>query len=205
MKRRHFLLTTLLSIPAISFAKFGNFKIGKRPQKGFLVKADESRFFGKSTSAQDTYGRCIISSTDTDNQLYISDSSNLSFKEKGGPALHIHYKEDEIFYVVSGEFLFQLDKEISLAKTGDTVFIPRGTPHTFANFIENSSARMITIHQPITPELEKFYDVFCHIGYMSQEELKKQFTPEELKILYENNSFVGAPIDIDAALKKLKG
>lgn len=197
-----------MAIPALFFANWGfgqKEKVSTAPKKGFIVKADESRFFGKTTSAKDTYGKCIISSTDTDNQLYISDSSNLSFKEKGGPALHIHHKEDEIFYVVSGEFLFQLGEDVSLARAGDTVFIPKGTPHTFANFIENNnSAKMIIIHQPITPELERFYDVFCHIGYMSQEEMAKQFTQEELKTLFENNSFVGAPIDIDNALKKLK-
>lgn len=137
--------------------------------------------------------------------MYIADSSNLSFVEKGGPALHIHHKKDEIFYVVAGEFLFQLEEEILLAKAGDTVFVPRGTPHTYANFIENKySAKMITIHQPISPELEKFYSVFCRIGYMSDAELAKEFTQEELHVLMENNSFVGPPIDSDAALKGIK-
>ena len=75
---------------------------------------------------------------DTENQLYISADANLSNKEKGGPALHIHHKDDEIFYVISGEFLIQLGDEISLIKKGDTVFIPRGTKLTFANQIENN-------------------------------------------------------------------
>jgi len=208
MERRKFLITSLLAAPFTALAKF-NFLpskiLGRRLKKGMIVRADESRFFGKKTSSKDTYGRCIISSADTDGQLYIGADANLSNKEKGGPALHIHYLDDEIFYVVSGEFLIQLDGEISLIKKGDSVFIPRGTKHTYANHIENNPGELVIIHQPISPELEKFYDVFCHNGYMNEEQMGKLFTQEELKTLMTNNAFVGPPIDIEVALKKIKG
>ena len=141
----------------------------------------------------------MVSSVDTDNQLYLSAGADLSNKETGGPALHIHYKDDEIFYVVSGEFLIQIDKDISLISKGDTVFIPRGTAH-----IVDNPGELLTIHQPISPELEKFYDVFCHNGYMNEEQMGKFFTKEELKTLLANNTFVGPPIEIEAALKTLK-
>lgn len=146
----------------------------------------------------------MLSSVDTDNQLYLSAGADLSNKETRGPALHIHHKDDEIFYVVSGEFLIQIDKDISLISKGNTVFIPRGTAHTFANPIVDNPGELLTIHQPISPELEKFYDVFCHNGYMNQEQMGKLFTKEELKTLLANNTFVGPPIDIEAALKTLK-
>jgi mannose-6-phosphate isomerase-like protein (cupin superfamily) len=208
MERRKFLITSLLAVPLTAFAKFDFFpktKLGERLKNGIIVRANKSRFFGKETSPKDTYGRCIISSADTENQLFISADANLSNKEKGGPALHIHHKDDEIFYVISGEFLIQLDDEISLIKKGDTVFIPRGTKHTFANPIDNNPGELLTIHQPISPELEKFYDVFSHNGYMNEEQMVKLFTQEELKTLLANNAFVGPPIDIEAAMKKLKG
>lgn len=198
----------MLSIPFAAFAKFDFYlkkKFSGGEKNGFIVPADESRFFGKKTSAKDTYGRCMLSSVDTENQLYISAGSNLSNKEKGGPALHIHHKDDEIFYVISGEFLIQLEDKISLIRKGDTVFIPKGTRHTFANHIENNPGELLTIHQPISPELEKFYDVFCHNGYMNEEQMGKLFTQEELKTLMTNNTFVGPPIDIETALKNLKG
>ena len=207
MQRRKFLIASLLAAPFTALAKFNFFpekKLTERPENGIIIRANESRFFGKKTSPKDTYGRCIISSADTENQLYISADANLSNKEKGGPALHIHHKDHEIFYVISGEFLIQLGDEISLIKKGDTVFIPRGTKHTFANHIENNPGELLTIHQPISPELEKFYDVFSHNGYMNEEQMGKLFTQEELKTLFANNAFVGPPIDIEAALKKLK-
>ncbi|TKC08943.1 cupin domain-containing protein [Pedobacter frigoris] len=207
MERRKFLLTSLLTVPLTALAKL-NFltekKLRAKPEKGFIVRAAESRFFGKKTSPKDTYGRCILSSVDTDNQLYLSVGADLSNRELGGPALHIHHKDDEIFYIVSGEFLIQIDKDIFLIKKGDTVFIPRGTAHTFANHIVDNPGELLTIHQPISPELEKFYDVFCHNGYMNEEQMGKLFTKDELKMLYANNAFVGPPIDIESALKKLK-
>lgn len=207
MERRKFLLTTLLTVPLTALAKL-NFLSGKKtsskPKKGFIVRASESRFFGKKKSSKGTYGRCMLSSVDTDHQLYLSAGADLSNKETGGPALHIHHKDDEIFYVISGEFLIQIDKDISLIKKGDTVFIPRGTAHTFANPSVDNPGELLTIHQPISPELEKFYDVFCHNGYMNEEQMNKLFTKDELNLLLANNAFVGPPIDIESALKKLK-
>jgi putative tryptophan/tyrosine transport system substrate-binding protein len=49
----------------------------------------------------------------------------------GGPPLHIHRTEDEFFYVLSGEFNFQLGDCIKSAPTGSFVFIPKGGVHTF--------------------------------------------------------------------------
>lgn len=206
MERRKFLLTSLLTVPLTALAKFAFLteKINPKPKNGFIVRTPESRFFGKKTSSKGTYGRCMLSSVDTDNQLYLSAGADLSNKEIGGPALHVHHKDDEIFYVISGEFLIQIENEVSLIKKGDTVFIPRGIPHTFANHIVDNPGELLTIHQPISPELEKFYDVFCHNGYMNEEQMSKLFTKDELKMLFANNAFVGPPIDIELALKTLK-
>jgi mannose-6-phosphate isomerase-like protein (cupin superfamily) len=207
MERRKFLLTSLLTVPLTALGKL-NFlaekSLSEKPEKGFIVREPESRFFGKKTSSKGTYGRCMLSSVDTDNQLYLSADADLSNKETGGPALHIHHKDDEIFYVIYGEFLIQIDKDISLIKKGDTVFIPRGTAHTFANPIVDNPGELLTIHQPISPELEKFYDAFCHNGYMNEDQMGKLFTKNELKLLLANNAFVGPPIDVESALKKIK-
>jgi quercetin dioxygenase-like cupin family protein len=52
---------------------------------------------------------------------------------KSGPPAHIHRTEDEVFYVVSGEFKFQLGARVVNAPARSVVFVPRGTAHTFAN------------------------------------------------------------------------
>lgn len=58
-------------------------------------------------------------------------------------------------------------------------------------------------HQPISPDLERFYDVFFETGCLSKENLKKAFPQAELKQLMDNNPFVGPPIDIEMAMKNL--
>jgi mannose-6-phosphate isomerase-like protein (cupin superfamily) len=50
-----------------------------------------------------------------------------------GPALHVHPEFDETFYVVDGMLAFRVGDHAYEAGPGTVVFVPRGTPHTFAN------------------------------------------------------------------------
>jgi mannose-6-phosphate isomerase-like protein (cupin superfamily) len=52
---------------------------------------------------------------------------------KSGPPTHVHNTEDEIFYVVKGEFNVKLGDRIVSAPAQTVMFVPRGTPHTFQN------------------------------------------------------------------------
>jgi quercetin dioxygenase-like cupin family protein len=51
----------------------------------------------------------------------------------GGPPLHVHRHEDEVFYVLEGEVEFQLGDQRFRAKGGSAAFLPRDIPHTFRN------------------------------------------------------------------------
>lgn len=51
----------------------------------------------------------------------------------GGPPPHVHEREDETFYVLEGEFQFQIGKESTVAGPGTMVLAPRGIPHAFRN------------------------------------------------------------------------
>jgi mannose-6-phosphate isomerase-like protein (cupin superfamily) len=43
--------------------------------------------------------------------------------------LHVHEREDEVFYVLEGEHVFQVGEREHRAGPGDLVFAPRGVPH----------------------------------------------------------------------------
>lgn len=45
--------------------------------------------------------------------------------------LHVHTREDEMFYVCDGEVIFQVAEIEILASAGTTVYLPRGVPHGF--------------------------------------------------------------------------
>ncbi|MCB0009439.1 MAG: quercetin 2,3-dioxygenase [Anaerolineales bacterium] len=50
-----------------------------------------------------------------------------------GPLPHLHHHEDETFYVISGELLFQVGDESIAAGPGDFVHVPRKVVHSFKN------------------------------------------------------------------------
>ena len=51
----------------------------------------------------------------------------------GGPPPHVHQREDETFYVLAGEFHFQIGGASTIARAGTTLVAPRGVPHSFRN------------------------------------------------------------------------
>ncbi|MBL0174347.1 MAG: cupin domain-containing protein [Ignavibacteria bacterium] len=55
------------------------------------------------------------------------------FHAKGGPARHLHVAQDEWFYVLEGEFLFEIGEERFRLKPGDSVLGPRMVPHVWAH------------------------------------------------------------------------
>ena len=63
------------------------------------------------------------------------------------PPLHVHYAEDEAFYVLEGELTFTCGDETARATAGSFVFLPRGIPHGFV--VESDTpVRMLTLLVP---------------------------------------------------------
>lgn len=54
-----------------------------------------------------------------------------------GAPMHLHRKMEEIFHVIEGQMSIILDTEHVLANAGNTILIPRGTPHGFSNRSKN--------------------------------------------------------------------
>lgn len=74
-----------------------------------------------------------------------------------GPPLHKHDFE-EFFYILSGEFLFELDGTQLRVSAGDFVHAPSGVPHVFQN-ITDEPARMLVVARPGGIE-----NYFCRVG-----------------------------------------
>ncbi len=53
------------------------------------------------------------------------------WKGSGADYLHVHYSDDEAWYLLEGMLTFKFaDKEIEAA-AGTTAFVPAGVPHTY--------------------------------------------------------------------------
>jgi quercetin dioxygenase-like cupin family protein len=71
-----------------------------------------------------------------------------TFRAGHGPPLHVHRNEDELFYVVDGQMLVACDGRTFTAQAGDTVFLPRGLPHTFKVPAHGGPARALLLVTP---------------------------------------------------------
>jgi quercetin dioxygenase-like cupin family protein len=61
-----------------------------------------------------------------------------------GPPLHRH-RETEIFYVLEGRYLFEVDGKRFTADMGDVVTAPGGSAHTFVNVTDAPARQFIQI------------------------------------------------------------
>lgn len=69
-----------------------------------------------------------------------------------GPALHMHPRGSEIFYVIEGNYQFILGEKSIVNKSGDVVLVSKGTPHRFIVGPEGGHALVIS-----PPELEFYF------------------------------------------------
>jgi len=109
-------------------------------------------------SGQDRFGefRDLGIST-VDFKVSSQDSSSIFVIEirlhtKGGPGRHLHYDQDEWFYVVQGEFLFEVGGERLTLKPGDSLYGPRKVPHVWAFVGEGIGRILFTFTPPAQAE-----------------------------------------------------
>ena len=171
MQRRKFLSvsTVAVTVGAMSdVAKSANKTQENADKKGFIVKAGEARS-GVHTPFQGVNPNDVkISGKDTDGQLAVFEYIGT---QKVGPPLHMHLYQDEIFYVVEGEYRFQLGDEKTVLKAGDTIFLPRNIPHTW---IQLSDRGKLTYSLQPAGQLEEFFVKLDTLkGAPTEDELQK--------------------------------
>jgi quercetin dioxygenase-like cupin family protein len=62
------------------------------------------------------------------------------------PPPHVHTREDELFYVLEGEFDVYVGKEAFKVEAGECVFLPRFKPHAFV--IRSPRLRVLALFTP---------------------------------------------------------
>ena len=65
----------------------------------------------------------------------------------GGPVAHVHRRSDEAFYLMYGELELLAGDRIFTARSGDFIFVPRGTRHRFRN-TGLHTAKLLTMFCP---------------------------------------------------------
>ena len=78
-----------------------------------------------------------------------------TFHEKGGPARHLHYDQDEWFYAVEGEFIVEVGDEKLNLKPGDSLLAPRKVAHAWA-YSGGGRGRILIAFMP-AGKMESFF------------------------------------------------
>ena len=78
-----------------------------------------------------------------------------TFHAPGGPARHLHYEQEEWFYVAEGEFLMEVGDERFRLRPGDSVLAPRRVPHVWA-FAGAGRGRILVAFTP-PGQMEAFF------------------------------------------------
>lgn len=178
MERKKFLLTTAAAIPALLIGQNVQAQKAKRPNKGFVVKAAKSRFGEKTVVGGKSPNDIKVSQKDTNGDLTIFEYTG---NDRGGPPLHVHAHQDEIFFIVQGEYLFQVGEDKHNLKAGDTIFLPRTVPHAFAQLTENG--KMFFLFQP-SGKMEDFFRVIGNLtSPPAPEQGAKIFADHDMKVV----------------------
>ena len=173
MKRRNFLAATLVA-PAAAASGTGLHTEAATINGAitpFVVKSGEARSGIHTPFKGINVNDVKISGKDTAGQLAVFEYIG---KEKTGPALHVHHHQDEIFSIIEGEYLFQVGEERFKVKAGDTVFAPRGLPHTFIQL--SDLGKLVYSVQPAG----KLEEMFLKLN-----ELKAPPTEKELQEIHQ--------------------
>jgi quercetin dioxygenase-like cupin family protein len=165
MQRRKFVQAAIVGVSAMTISE----SFGKtRSKKGFKVDSGKDRFNEPIKYRGVNPNDVKISAKDTDGQLSVFEYVGF---QKIGPPLHVHFNQDEIFYVVEGEFLFQLDSEKMTLKAGDTIFLPQNVPHTWLQL--SDKGKLVYLMQP-AGQMEEFFKKMNELKGPPTEELVQQ-------------------------------
>src|SRR4051794_6341275 len=101
--------------------------VGPKTTGAVRVAAGEDRY-GKSRPRPFGPSAFKVSTKDSNGGLFVAEHH---LTKKGGPPLHLHHGEDELFYVLEGEFLIEIGGERFKASAGDSILGPKEVPHTW--------------------------------------------------------------------------
>ena len=99
-----------------------------------------------------------VTPADTGGNLLMIEHKNLM--PDTGPALHVHFSQEEWFYVMEGHVRFQVgDRRLELGP-GDSFLAPRRIPHTFS--ATGAPAHMLIAFTPADKMEQYFIDAAAH-------------------------------------------
>jgi mannose-6-phosphate isomerase-like protein (cupin superfamily) len=79
----------------------------------------------------------------------------------GGPPVHRHLAEDELFSITAGAISFTAGELKLQLSAEESIYVPRGMPHAYTNTVPEQ-ARMVAVHTPAGME-GSFREVYAEV------------------------------------------
>jgi len=73
-----------------------------------------------------------------------------TYQPKGFVAKHTHKTEEQIYYMLEGEGLMELDRSQQIVRAGTTIFIPSGVEHALYNTGIRDLTFLVITSPPLT-------------------------------------------------------
>lgn len=136
MQRRTFLGMAAAGLPLAA--------AGQAPQpvqaKAVRVPAGQDRF-GEPRGLGISTIDIKVSGRDSGGAALVIENTN---RARGGPARHLHLEQDELFYVLEGQYRIEVGSERFTLAPGDSLLAPRGVPHVWASVGDTAGRLLIT-------------------------------------------------------------
>ncbi|HEX6148959.1 cupin domain-containing protein [Nocardioides sp.] len=156
------------------------------PLEPFAVRA------GEGTQLQTPTGDTVHVKTNTVDTNGSMTVMEFVISPKNGPALHTHVRDDEVWYVLEGDFRFKAGAAMFRIGTGGMAFGPRGAPHAFQN-VGDEPGRLLVVTTP--SGAERLFEDYAKL-------LPGPVSPDQLSALGHANwvEFVGPPLGVSDPL-----
>jgi len=158
MQRRSFLRAISSIVPAAGLQEILAGQVEAQsaatnsPSGVQVVGAGKDRFGQPHTLGFSSSLLFKVAGSETNGGLFIIEHAHL---QQGGPPLHLHFNQEEWFYVLEGEVAFQVGEQRVNLRSGESVLAPRRIPHTFSS-IGAAPARMLIAFCP-AGKMEQFF------------------------------------------------
>lgn len=133
-----------------------------------------------------------VLTNETGGNLFVMEQSN---HKKGGPPRHLHYNEEEYFYVVNGKYIVEVGTERFQLGPGDSLLAPRKVPHAWA-FVGDDEGRLLISFAPAN-KMEAYFRLLnrvrAHHTYSDPND------PQAAELMRQHGmELIGPPLKITA-------
>ena len=150
------------------------------------VPAGRDRFAGDSLMIWGLLPLSIkLSGRDTGGQVLLFEHNGV---RGGGPPRHVHFTQDEWFYVIKGHFAFEVGAQAHRLGAGDTLFAPRGVPHGWVHVGEEPGT-LLTLVSPVGKFEAFILDTTRHPTLPPPADVERAFADHDMQV-------VGPPLDV---------